>query len=111
MSILVTACWHIQQSLEKAIKAALIAEGIDPPYTHDLVALLAALPSKWKGGLKDIIDLARVSSWTTEARYPGEMPPILRTDAQAAFAQAMSFIHEVERGIRMRLDNSGPRMV
>ena len=104
------ACWHIQQAVEKAIKAALISEGIRPEYTHDLEELLDALPSRWNGCLNGTIDLERVSSWATETRYPSAMPQVSRTDAQATLDQARTLIQEIENGICMRLDNSGPSM-
>jgi HEPN domain-containing protein len=33
-------CFHAQQAAEKLFKALLIKQGIDPPRTHDLTALL-----------------------------------------------------------------------
>jgi HEPN domain-containing protein len=35
-----TACFHVQQAIEKALKAVLTFHGIDFPKTHDLVRLL-----------------------------------------------------------------------
>lgn len=35
-----TACFHCQQAAEKAIKAYLIAEGVEFPFIHDLKRLL-----------------------------------------------------------------------
>ena len=39
-----TLCFHAQQAAEKAIKAGLVAGGAEPPRTHDLEMLLAAVP-------------------------------------------------------------------
>ena len=40
-------CWHSQQAAERALKAALVFEGIDFPFTHDLNALCNLLPASW----------------------------------------------------------------
>ena len=39
----VAVCWHSQQAAEKALKAALIVNGIESPRTHNLVVLRALL--------------------------------------------------------------------
>ncbi len=38
------ACFHSQQAAEKALKAALVLEGIEFPYVHDLTRLRNLLP-------------------------------------------------------------------
>ena len=43
------ACWLSQQAAEKALKAALVLEQIDFPFTHDLDALRNLLPASWPG--------------------------------------------------------------
>ena len=40
-------CWLAQQAAEKALKAALILEGVEFPYRHDLDALRNLLPDGW----------------------------------------------------------------
>ena len=40
-------CWLSQQAAEKALKAALVLEGIEFPFTHDLDALRNRLPEGW----------------------------------------------------------------
>jgi HEPN domain-containing protein len=37
-------CFHAQQAAEKALKAILVARGVEPPYTHDIGALAAVMP-------------------------------------------------------------------
>ena len=32
-------CFHAQQAAEKALKAVLVAQGVEPPSIHNLVAL------------------------------------------------------------------------
>jgi hypothetical protein len=42
-------CVHAQQAAEKALKAVLVAQGDEPPFIHNLVALQALMP--WDLGL------------------------------------------------------------
>src|SRR3972149_5895678 len=37
-------CFHAQQAAEKALKAVLVAQGAEPPFIHNLVALQALVP-------------------------------------------------------------------
>ena len=41
------ACWLSQQAAEKALKAALVLEEVEFPFTHDLDALRNLLPGSW----------------------------------------------------------------
>jgi HEPN domain-containing protein len=63
------SCFHAQQAAEKAIKAVFVLEQVDFPYTHDLVKLAEALPPGWKPGASSA-DLADLSRWSVESRYP-----------------------------------------
>jgi len=86
------ACLHAQQAGEKAIKAALVASGVNFPRIHNLNALRNLLPAGWsvKG---EQPDLAELSEWAVEARYPADLPAATREDAQRAVRQARE-IHE-----------------
>ena len=64
------AVWgfQVQQTIEKALKAWLYLSGMDPPFTHDLVALLKLLE---EAGI-DIApyrDLARFTDFAVQVRY------------------------------------------
>ena len=48
------ACFHSQQAAEKAMKGALVLEGIEFPYVHDLRRLRNLLPDGWPGGPSNI---------------------------------------------------------
>ena len=60
-------CWHSQQAAERALKAALVLEGIDSPYTHDLNALRNLLPDSWSVRADDA-DLADLTGWVVQAQ-------------------------------------------
>lgn len=64
------AVWgfQVQQTIEKALKAWLYLTGVQPPFTHDLVALLKLLD---QAGL-DIApyrDLTRFNDFAVQIRY------------------------------------------
>lgn len=65
------ACWHSQQAAEKALKAIMIISGIAFPRTHNLVALRALLPTALSEKM-DIHELAELTQWGTESRYPSD---------------------------------------
>ncbi len=66
------ACFHAQQCAEKYLKALLLEAGVPPTRTHSLPALLdALLPAEplWEPFRRD---LAILSAYVVEFRYPGE---------------------------------------
>ena len=81
------ACWHAQQSAEKALKAALIFLQIDFRRTHDLNVLRDLLPESWqlKTAPSNLKDLNR---WTVEARYPEHAREATKVEATKAVEQA-----------------------
>lgn len=81
------ACFHAQQAAEKALKAALVLERIDFPRQHDLDALRNLLPDAWSVR-RTHPDLAQLTEWTAESRYPGDWPEATATDAEQAVSQA-----------------------
>ena len=99
------ACWLSQQAAEKALKAALILEEVGFPFTHDLDHLRNLLPDGWS--VHDThSDLAELTEWAVESRYPGGWPEPTDDDASRAMPQARS-VHESivaefrSRGIRV----------
>lgn len=88
-------CWLAQQCAEKALKAILIFLQIDFPYRHDLDALRNLIPNGWQ--IKQTHpDLADLTEWAVEARYPGDWPEATEADARAAVAQARSLLESVQ---------------
>ena len=80
-------CWLAQQAAEKALKAVLVFLQIDFPKTHDLDALRNLIPDGWR--LKpDHPDLASLTEWAVEARYPGDWPEAVERDARLAVEKA-----------------------
>lgn len=87
-------CWLSQQAAEKSLKAALMLEGIDFSYTHDLDALRNQVPDSW--AIREThSDLAELTEWAVEARYPGDWPDPTNADAESALSQARSLYQSV----------------
>ena len=94
-------CWLSQQAAEKALKAALLLDGIDFSYTHDLDALRNRVPSGW--AIREThSDLAELTEWAVEARYPGDWPDPTDADAERALSQARSLYQSVVAEFRKR---------
>ena len=64
------AAFRTQQAVQKALKAALVAENVPLDKTHGLNRLLGKLPPPKGNPLKGILDLKQVSSWAVATRYP-----------------------------------------
>ena len=81
--------------------AALIVVDIDPPRTHNLQLLADLLPEGW-GVRSTPADLARLSLWIVESRYPGDWPEASQGDATVAVSDARAVIDaavsDFERG-------------
>ena len=94
-------CWLSQQAAENALKAALVPEEIDFPYTHDLNVLRNLLPDNWPLPV-DHSELADLTEWAVEARYPGEWPEATESDAIRAESQARATRDSVVTEFRRR---------
>ena len=81
------ACWHAQQAAEKALKAVLIFLQIDFPRTHDLNVLRSLVPNSWHFKTTHP-NLARLTDWVADARYPGEVPEPTKAEAITAVKHA-----------------------
>ncbi len=94
-------CWLAQQAAEKAIKAVLVLLQIDFPKTHDLDALRNLVPEDWQVK-RDHPDLAGLTEWAVEARYPGDWPEALEKDARSAVERARGVWTSVEADFTSR---------
>ena len=61
-------CFHAQQAAEKALKAVLVAQGAEPPFIHNLVALQALMPRDLELGTP-VAELADLSASARGTRY------------------------------------------
>ncbi|HEV8652918.1 MAG TPA: HEPN domain-containing protein [Actinomycetes bacterium] len=75
------ACLLAQQAAEKAIKAVLVAEDVDPPKLHDLRRLLERCSSPIMSELNEPA-LEDLSRWSIAGRYPADVDEGTAADAQ-----------------------------
>jgi HEPN domain-containing protein len=88
------ACWLAEQAAEKALKAALVSQQVNFPFRHDLDALRNLLPDGWHVKTQHR-DLAELTEWAVEARYPGDWPDATVEDARHAAKQARGVYESV----------------
>ena len=81
------ACGFAQQAAEKAMKAALVLDGVDFPFSHDLRVIRNLLADAWPAEVRSA-DLAQLTVWGAEARYPGDWDEPTVEDAVRAEAEA-----------------------
>lgn len=67
------ACFHAQQATEKALKAVLVAYGIDFPRSHALERLIALMPAE-PASTFDFEAVAELTPWAVAGRYPEDIP-------------------------------------
>ena len=87
-------CWLAQQAAEKAMKTILVFLQVDFPKIHDLDALRNLLPNGWKVKTEHP-DLADLSEWAVEARYPGDWPEAGEAEAASAVEKARGILKSV----------------
>jgi len=94
-------CWLSQQAVEKVLKAALIFLQVEFPRTHDLDILRNLLPGEWEAKMVSP-DLADMTEWAVESRYPGDWPDATESDARIAnaLAKKISEAMEIDLGNR-----------
>ena len=95
------ACWQFQQADEKALKAALVLQGIVFSYTHDLNELCDIMPDSWFLG-EERPDLSRLTGLAVETRYPGRWGEQTAEDARRAGADARLAFSLVDSEFRRR---------
>ena len=95
-------CFLSQQCAEKAIKAILIFEEINFPKNHDLDRLRDLLPEGWK--VKERFpDLAELTIWAVESRYPGHIPDVSEYEAREALRLAEEVFNTVSIELKERM--------
>lgn len=89
-------CLLSQQAAEKALKSVLVREQTEFPHTHDLEAVANLLPEA------DILadlrpELARLSQWAVEARYPGDLAEADKEEATAVLSTASKTVELISQ--------------
>ena len=94
--------FHAEQAAEKALKAALVLEGMKVPPTHDLERLRGALPADWKVKHSPR-SLDRLGDYGVDAKYPDNTIQVGPIDAAVAVRQALAVV----RLVREKFDARG----
>jgi len=98
-------CFLSQQCAEKAIKAVLIFEEVDFPKNHDLDRLRDLIPEGWKIK-QQFPDLADLTVWSVESRYPGDMPDATESEARETLHLAESVFDAVSAELEERIQKN-----
>ncbi len=98
-------CFLSQQCAEKAIKAILIFEEVNFPKIHDLDRLRDLIPKGWKVK-EQFQDLAELTIWAVESRYPGDMPDVTEHEAQETLYLAEAVFNAVSAELEERFRQS-----
>ena len=88
------ACFLAQQSVEKALKGALVHAGADVPRIHNLDTLRNLLSEGW-AAKQEFPDLAELTAWAIESRYPGDWPQPSIDDARTAVDVARAVVASI----------------
>ncbi len=86
-------CFHLQQYVEKMLKAKLLEKGIQYPRKHDLVSLLELFDNKELLD-KHIENAANLSDYATAFRYERRIPSI--EEMETAFTSAQSIVSDID---------------
>lgn len=94
-------CFSAQQAAEKAVKAVLIQLGVEFPYIHDLIALLALVEQAGVDVPNEIAEAGRLTRYAVAARYPGPAESVTSQDYATALTmaeQVVRWAHDVVAG-------------
>jgi HEPN domain-containing protein len=87
-----TLCFHVQQAVEKALKAILIANKIPSTKTHNIGTLIGMLPTNvvFPGELEEAVGL---TTYAVMTRYPGDLEPVTEDEYLEALSLAEKVIN------------------
>jgi HEPN domain-containing protein len=91
-----TVCFHVQQCVEKHIKALLVFRGITFSKTHNIRLLRALLPPKLRPKLDRNVQ-NRLTRYATVLRYPSAGPDVPLVEARKAVAIARRVRKEIRK--------------
>jgi HEPN domain-containing protein len=92
------ACFHAQQAAEKALKAYLVANGVDFPFSHALDRLADLIDSDKLQF--DRLQLVELQPWAVAGRYPEDVPEASVEEVERLITAADAIRTAVERVVR-----------
>jgi HEPN domain-containing protein len=102
-----TVCFHAQQCVEKSFKAVLVWEQTAFPRAHDLEGLALLLPESFPRPAS-VEELARLTPYATNLRYPDDWRPITKEEAEWSAAIARRVWEAVDHWRRERVTTLSP---
>jgi len=97
-----TACFHAQQAVEKALKALLTSHNVPFPKIHELVRLLDIAVTYLPDLSEFRPNLAEMTDYAIEVRYPDDWFEPTRDEALQALALAELIVERVKGRVRDR---------
>lgn len=97
-------CFHVQQCVEKYVKALLVFHEIDFPRIHDIGRLIQLLPKRVVLPI-DVPTQELLTGYAVAARYPGADEPVSRVEAR----RALSVMRKVRKAARTYFPGSALR--
>ena len=97
--------YHAQQCAEKYLKAYLVYQGVDFPYTHN-ISILLELCSEHADWPKELEDAEELTQYVITTRYPGEDEVVTREEAQ----RAVEIAQRVRKQVQTALEELGLRL-
>jgi HEPN domain-containing protein len=91
-----TVCFHAQQCVEKYLKAILVYRSIPFAKTHEIRALMALVPRRYRPPLAEAMQ-EQLTDYASTTRYPESGPDISLTATRKAVAAARRVRREVRR--------------
>ena len=92
-------CFHLQQSVEKALKGLILFYGGELRKTHDTSVLIGLL-EQYVIVPDDILDVMRLDIYAVETRYPGAYDAVTREEFEAHMEVAELCLEWVESIIK-----------
>ncbi|MGH2970458.1 MAG: HEPN domain-containing protein [Solirubrobacteraceae bacterium] len=91
------ACYAAQQAAEKSLKAVCVARQIAFPFSHDLEELVGLLDADDES-VRASHELAWLSQWAVNPRYPGTREPDW-ADAERACGEGRAVVEAATRDV------------
>ncbi len=82
-------CYHLEQYVEKSIKAKLLQLGISYPKKHNITSLLELLPDK-QIATKYIREASILSDYATTFRYTSAVPTVEEMESSFRLAEKIA---------------------
>ena len=97
-----SVCFHVQQCIEKYLKASLVLYDIDFGRTHHISALLRLMPEDLRPEMS-VEEQERLTDYAVTTRYPGDYDTISLKEARKAVQLARRTRRKIRRQLRSAL--------